>query len=133
MGVELKKQALDLGIVSTNQDDMVAFYRDVLGLEARGQLKFPGMLIEQLGCGESNVKIVRMDRDPKQIAAPGGLGGATGMRYFTLWISNLDEVLAACAASGAKVAVPVTPAGPNARLAIVEDPDGNWVELVQQD
>ena len=131
MAVELKKEALDLGIVSNNQDEMVAFYRDVLGLKEGPEMKFPGMLIRPLECGNSRIKIVHMKHEPTTSAAPGGLGGATGMRYFTLWISNLDETLAACEAAGAKLAVPVTDAGAGARICIVEDPDGNWVELVE--
>jgi glyoxylase I family protein len=132
MGVNLAKQSLDLGIVTNNQDAMVAFYRDVLGLEEQGPMKIPGMLIQKMGCGDSVVKLVHMKREPEIAAAPGGLAGATGMRYFTMWISNLDEVIAACEAAGAKIAMPLTDAGAGARIFIVEDPDGNWVELVQQ-
>ena len=131
MGVELQKEALDLGIVSNNQEAVVAFYRDVLGLKEGPEMKFPGMLIRPLECGNSRIKIVHMKNEPEAASPRGGLGGATGMRYFTLWISNLDATLAACEAAGAKVAVPVTDAGAGARICIVEDPDGNWVELVE--
>lgn len=38
---------------------------------------------------------------------------------------------AACEAAGYRVAVPVTELRPGITISIIEDPDGNWVELLQ--
>ena len=101
MGVDLVKHSIDLGIVTNNQDAMVAFYGDVLGLEEQEPMKIPGMLIQKMGCGDSVVKLVHMKREPeRRTPRPAASAGATGMRYFTMWISNLDEVLASCEAAG---------------------------------
>ena len=57
------------------------------------------------------------------------------MRYWTISVSNLDELVAACEAAGYNVPVPpreVSPESrPNTRIAFVEDPDGNRVELLE--
>jgi catechol 2,3-dioxygenase-like lactoylglutathione lyase family enzyme len=38
--------------------------------------------------------------------------------------------VADCEAAGYKIAVPTTELRPGITIAIIEDPDGNWVELL---
>jgi hypothetical protein len=40
--------------------------------------------------------------------------------------------MAACAAADVPIAVPESEIRPGVRIGMVEDPDGNWVEFVQQ-
>ncbi|MEY4015227.1 MAG: hypothetical protein RIS46_223, partial [Actinomycetota bacterium] len=61
----------------------------------------------------------------------GGITGACGYRYFTLSVSNLEEITNACGTSGYKVVVPPREIRPGISISIVEDPDGNWVEFLQ--
>jgi len=131
MGVNLVKDSIDLGIVTNNQEAMVGFYRDVLGFKDAGTTPIPGGVMHRLMCGTSSIKVVAMKRPPELSAPPGGLGGGTGYRYWTITVSNLTEIVAACEAAGAKIAIPVTELAPGITIAIVEDPDGNWVEFGQ--
>lgn len=131
MGVQLTKDSIDLGIVTNNADALIAFYRDVLGFKDEGTLPMPGGSMQRLICGTSTIKIVSMKRPVEATASPGGIGGATGYRYWTMHVSNLAEMVAACEAAQITVAVPITELRPGVTLAIVEDPDGNWVEFVQ--
>ena len=48
-----------------------------------------------------------------------------------LIVSNLDEILAECAAADVNVVVPASEIRPGIRIGMVEDPDGNWVEFVE--
>jgi len=130
MGVNLTKDSIDLGIVTNDQERSVAFYRDVLGFEDLGVSPMPGGTMHRLGCGTSTIKIVSMKRPPEPSAPPGGIGGATGYRYWTISVSNLADIVAACEAANVKVAVPITELRPGITIAIVEDPDGNWVEFL---
>jgi len=130
MSVNLTKDSIDLGIVTNDADVSIAFYRDVLGFEDLGEFPMPGGTMRRLQCGTSTIKIVSMKRPPAAAAAPGGIGGATGYRYWTISVSNLAEIVAACEAAGAKIAVPITELRPGITIAIVEDPDGNWVEFL---
>jgi len=131
MGVAITKRAIDLGIVTTNGDAMLKFYRDTLGFEYLREMKMPGGgLMHQLACGDSIIKVVVIDSLPAK-AAPGGIRGASGYRYWTISVNNLTEVLKACADAGYKVAVKETEIRPGVKIALVEDPDGNWVEFLQ--
>ena len=42
MTLQITKPGIDLGIVTTNGDAMLAFYRDVLGLDHQGDMPMPG-------------------------------------------------------------------------------------------
>ena len=131
MTVELTKDSIDLGIVTNNQEAMAGFYRDVLGFKDAGTMPMPGGSMHRLICGTSAIKLVAMKRTTEVAAPPGGIGGATGYRYWTMNVSNLADIVEKCEAAGVKVAVPLTELMPGVSLAIVEDPDGNWVEFVQ--
>jgi catechol 2,3-dioxygenase-like lactoylglutathione lyase family enzyme len=132
MGVALTKDSIDLGIVVSDAEAGLAFYRDVLGLEFVGQMDVPGgATMYRLMCGTSMVKLVHHAKPPAAVAPPGGIPAATGYRYFTISVSNIDEITDACAAAGHKVVVPVRELRPGVTIAIVEDPDGNWVEFLK--
>ena len=131
MGVALKKKAIDLGIVTTNPDDMLKFYRDTLGFEYQGDMQIPGGgKMHRLMCGDSMIKIVVPSVAPPATAAPGGIQGATGYRYWTMTVSNIEEMVKACSEGGYKVVVPISQIAPGTSIAIVVDPDGNWVEFL---
>lgn len=131
MGVAITKRAIDLGIVTTNGEAMLKFYRDTLGFQFLREMKMPGGgLMNQLACGDSVIKIVVVESLPAK-AAPGGVRGANGYRYWTISVNNLAELLKSCADAGYKVAVKETEIRPGVKIAMVEDPDGNWVEFLQ--
>ncbi len=94
MGVSLRKDSIDLGIVITDSERSLGFYRDLLGFTHEGDIPMPigdGGTMHRLWCGTTLVKLVKFDRVPPP-AAPGGITGATGYRYFTLQVDNLEEI-----------------------------------------
>lgn len=131
MGVQLTKQAIDLGIVTTNGPAMLAFYRDVLGFKYLREMPMPGGagVMHQMQCGDSVIKLVVLGQVPAT-AAPGGIQAATGYRYWTLTVSNMSELVQVCAAAGHKVVMKERELRPGVKIAMVEDPDGNWVEFL---
>ena len=132
MGVSLRKDSIDLGIVITDSERSLAFYRDLLGFDHEGDIPMPigdGGTMHRLWCGSTLVKLVKLDTVPPP-AVPGGIAGATGYRYFTMQVDNLDELAADCSEAGVQVLVPPTEIRPGVRIVMVEDPDGNWVEFV---
>ena len=132
MGMNVVKDSIDLGIVTTNGPAMLAFYRDVLGLKHEGDLKMPfGGTMHRLLCGSTVVKLVVPDKAPPAKPAPGGLAGATGYRYWTVTVTTLDEVVSGAQAAGAKIAMKRTKVRAGVEIAMLEDPDGNWVELLE--
>ena len=134
MGVSLTKDSIDLGIVVRDIDAALKFYRDTLGFTPAGDNPMPnGMHMYRLMCGTSMIKLVTVDPTPEAKAAKGGIAGASGYRYWTISVSNLDEITDRCAAAGRKVVVKPREVRPGVRISIVEDPDGNWVEFLDRD
>ena len=133
MGVQLAKSAIDLGIVISDSDASLAFYRDLLGFEHVADTPMPiagGGTMHRLNCGDTLIKLVKLNTNPDRDGS-GGIPGATGMRYFTMIVSNLSEIMEQCEAAGRKIAVPITEVRPGVTIGMVEDPDGNWVEFVE--
>lgn len=131
MGVELTKAGIDLGMVTREPARMLAFYRDVLGFRQEPDTPFPGGgVMHRVWCGESLIKIVAPANPPATTAPGGGLTGATGLRYWTISVSNLEAMVESCRAAGAPIVVEPREARPGIRIAIVLDPDGNSVEFL---
>jgi len=131
MPAELTVPALDLGVVTADAERALAFYRDTLGLVPDGEIPFPGLgILHRLRCGQSTVKLLALERAPQARAARGGFSAATGFRYCTLHLANLDAVVAACREGGYAIPVDPRPLRPGVRVAMVEDHDGNTIELM---
>jgi catechol 2,3-dioxygenase-like lactoylglutathione lyase family enzyme len=130
--VALTKSAIDLGIVTTDGAAALKFYRDTLGFTQEPDTPFPmGGTMHRLWCGDSLIKIVVPSDAPPARPAGGGIAGATGYRYWTISVSNLKALVDDCRAGGYRVRVDATEVRPGVTIAIVEDPDGNWVEFLQ--
>ncbi len=131
---KITKPALDLGIITRDAAPMLAFYQQMLGLTLESVIPMPsGGTMHRLKVGESILKIVKLDKPPAADAVPGGIPAATGIRYFTLHVSNLQNVVGGCDQGGYKIVVPIKTIRAGVSIAIVKDPDGNWLELLQTD
>lgn len=134
MALRLQKAVLDAGIVTTDLESAARFYGEVLGLPLAGEITIPGSgLIRRYAVGESTLRVFVPEVAPARKGSRDGFASQTGIRYLTLAIANLEETVAAVAAAGFKVAVPVRLLRPGVRVAQVEDADGNAVELMQHD
>lgn len=130
MSVKLSKAALDVGLISTHGGPMVSFYRDVLGLSQDPDVTIPGYgTIHKFNCGESILRIMVPVSAPENVAG-GAFMSRNGLRYITLNIDNLDEVVKACKDFGCTVPVDIRDLRPGVRCAQVQDPDGNHVEFI---
>ncbi|MCB1616055.1 MAG: VOC family protein [Pseudomonadales bacterium] len=130
MAVDLAKAALDVGILSKNGEKMVAFYRDVLGFSQEDDVTIPNFgTIHRLNCGDSVLRIMVPLSEPENVAG-GEFMSRNGIRYMTININNLDQVVADCKSFGANIAVDIRDLRPGVRCAQVQDPDGNYVEFI---
>ncbi|MCY3618145.1 MAG: VOC family protein [Acidimicrobiaceae bacterium] len=133
MARTITKPGFDLGIVTTNGDAMLEFYRDVVGLEFEATLALEAVGIarmDRLRCNDSVLKLVTPVADVSE-GTGGGIEGCTGLRYFTMSVDDVTAAAADCEAAGAPVVWSPMEVRPGVMIAMVEDPDGNWVEFIQ--
>ena len=140
--------AADLGIVASDLEKSVAFYRDVIGCtEVKGFSVPPAFatslgLVDQqavtarvlvLGEGKTQTKLKLME-----FPAAGGkksdqkfIHSSFGFSYLTLHVNDLNASIERLKKAGVKLEgqTPV-PLGGNNALLVCRDPDGNFVELI---
>jgi catechol 2,3-dioxygenase-like lactoylglutathione lyase family enzyme len=95
------------------------FYRDALGLpeEARGTFR----------AGESLIVL-----EPRTDAPTDAQMQGPGWRYIAFQVFKVDDEHAAVLANGGREALAPITLGSTARISMVRDPDGNWIELSQR-
>ncbi len=134
MATTMAKPALDVGIVTADAGPLLAFYREVFGLEPLDGLRIPGVgQIHKLACGQSVLRVMVPEQAPEADAPSGGWAGRAGFRYLTLEVTDVDAAVAAAAATGGSVALAPFELRPGRRVAQVQDPDGNMIEVGQGD
>ena len=135
MVAQLRKPAIDAGIVVADADRALDFWRDTLGFPLDEVRELPNGEGSQyrLRCGESLVKLLALT-NPPATAGGGPPRDGRGLRYLTIFVDNLDDLVENCRGAGYRITMEpqVSPIFPN-RIAFVEDPDGNWLELFEPD
>jgi catechol 2,3-dioxygenase-like lactoylglutathione lyase family enzyme len=128
---ELLSPTVEIGLVTTDLDAMVAFYEGFLGLESQGEIEFVGGRQRRYLLGASVLKLVTYDSPPAAPVAPGGGRAQAGLRYFTIGINGLRAASEAFEAAGHEVVEPPTEFAPVPGMGwmFVADPDGNSIEL----
>jgi catechol 2,3-dioxygenase-like lactoylglutathione lyase family enzyme len=133
MGLDLSKNAFDLGIVVSDIDQALGFYRDFLGFPFEQKMPFSKTTtLHFLKAGDASIKLWEVAEPPGATDPGFPLDGARGYRYITFSVTNLDEVAGAAERAGVKTLVPTTELMPGVKICILSDPDGNAVELVQR-
>jgi len=129
--VKLSKDSIDLGIVISDPVKSLAFYRDLLGMKDDGEMEVRGGRMYRVLCGTSLIKLVKMDREPEGKPVGGGPGRGFGLRYLTIHVNDLRDLVAQLESKGIKPLVPPSETRPGVVMAMVNDPDGNIVEFLQ--
>ncbi len=95
------------------------FYGEALGLE---EIR-PGVF----RAGET---VILLEADPNAPSSAEMRG--QGWRYITFQVFKVDQEHARVLAQGGQEAMPPTTLGTTARISMIRDPDGNWIELSQR-
>jgi catechol 2,3-dioxygenase-like lactoylglutathione lyase family enzyme len=138
--LHLANPAIELAIITRRPEEMLRFYRDVLGFRYQMRLDFPsptgnpdlgvppgfqhrleagGMLIKLIHCPGADIPQTGEERAYAR----------TGMRFLTLVVENLAQALEACRSGGGRVVHPLSLYDADVYYAFVADPDGNEIEL----
>jgi catechol 2,3-dioxygenase-like lactoylglutathione lyase family enzyme len=126
---------VQVGIVPRDLARSLAFYRDELGLPyLGGRPVIEGRTLHFFDSGDGgNVKLLEQPPEapvPSMHAPSGPFQAATGLRWLTLDVADLDPIAERC--RDRVFQMPVTELRAGLRICIVEDPDGNAVELVER-
>ena len=128
--MEITKSGIDLGVLVHDVDACLKFYCEDLGLKKVAELPFPGnRTMHRIQIGDTVLKLMQY-KDGAPLAGPRGLGAQSGIRYFTISVRDLPGVVAALEAKGHRFSVPLRESRPGVWIAMLEDPDGNTVELL---
>ena len=126
---------VQVGVVAADVHRLLEFYRDVLGLPFEQSLPIhEGLVLHFFAIGDARFKIAEVTPAPPVAAPPGGVEAATGIRWITLECDDLDDVVARCESAGVRFVMPPqeAPSDSGARFTMIEDPEGNWIEIVQR-
>ena len=139
------------GFVVSNMERSVAFYRDQLGLEIERDQILEGEFISELvgypdaklhiiylGLGDMKHSVELIEYlNPRGDVAPLPDRKDIGATHLGIIVDNLDEFYKELSSKGVRfVSPPVT--RPNAvypmaqKGCYMQDPDGNWLELLEQ-
>jgi catechol 2,3-dioxygenase-like lactoylglutathione lyase family enzyme len=134
MKVELSKEALDIGLVTHNGTSMLGFYSLILGFEKVGEVPFPGLgTVNKFNCGLSQIKILVLENPPQNENIRGNFTASSGYRYCTLNVRNLLDIVEGCSTNNHIIQTLPREIREGVTVAIIEDPDGNLIELMQDD
>src|SRR3954471_4956830 len=121
---------VEIAVVTRNLDEALRFYADTLGLRYVGDMALPNGVLKRFLYGDTIIQVLALDPPPEPSGPGGMMAGVTGFRYVTCAVDDVAGMQQRCADAGFKVAVPMFEFRPGLHIAIVEDPDGNWIEFV---
>jgi catechol 2,3-dioxygenase-like lactoylglutathione lyase family enzyme len=129
--LDLLSPGVEIGLVTTNVEPMIAFYEGFLGLEPQGELEFADGVQRRYALGTNVLKLVTYSLPPPLPASRGGGHAQAGLRYFTIGVRNLREVAAKVEEAGYEIVEPPTEFAPVPGMGwmFIADPDGNSIEL----
>lgn len=122
--IELRRDIGQLGLVVKVRDMQAHadFYKRAFGFAECDHPSGLGFVV-----GDSRLLLEQSDDAPSDAS-----GDGVGIRYITFQIFKCDEAHArALDAGGREAWAPIT-LGETARISMVRDPDGNWIELSQR-
>ncbi len=105
-----------------NLDAHRAFYTNVLELEEQ-----PALDGAAFRAGETRLIFEEQPDAPVESPMQG-----PGWRYITFQVFNVDETHAKVLAAGGREGLAPVTLGKTARISMILDPDGNWIELSQR-
>jgi predicted enzyme related to lactoylglutathione lyase len=119
----------EVGLVSRDAR-LVDFFAEVFLLERLAPAEYPSGTLHRLGTPGAVIKVMVPTEAPAERAAQPFLA-VTGLRYLTMSVDDLDDVIARCGKCGGRVMHEPFEFEPGKRIAVIADPDGNAIEVLQ--
>jgi catechol 2,3-dioxygenase-like lactoylglutathione lyase family enzyme len=122
--------AFEVGIVSTSRA-LVDFLAEVFELDELTPIESSVGTIYRLLAGSATVKVLVPKERPKVGERVDPFHGATGLRYLTMRVDDLEPVVDRATARRARVRQARRELRPGVDLVVLEDPDGNVIEVIE--
>jgi predicted enzyme related to lactoylglutathione lyase len=119
---------VEAGFVST-EPALVDFYAEVFELTKLEPAAFPVGTLHKLEGPTGTIKVMVPADPPAPAAYTGPFTGMVGLRYLTLRVDDLDAVIERATARGATVLTGPLELRPGVRIAVLNDPEGNTIEV----
>ena len=134
MVMKLSSPGIDLGIVVSDLDQSLHFYRGLLGLHHEGSNPVPGGgTMHRLWAAESMIKLVAPESPPDQPVIAGGLARRARRAALLHVLGGGSRRVDGRSQGQRRAGDPRRDRdGAGVRIAIVEDPDGNHVEFLER-
>ncbi|MFJ9903467.1 VOC family protein [Streptomyces sp. NPDC101152] len=138
-------QPFEAGIVVADAEVMERFYRDALGCRPVHRSVVPREIGGPAGLGGEprvvwlqvpaggRIKLIRPQVAAASVPAAEPLTARRGLAYLTFHLDDIDPVVAALPAAGARpLSSPIVVRARERRISFWADPEGNVVELVDR-
>ncbi len=143
-----RKATIDVGVLVSDVHAAEEFYEDVLGFEEIDEFTVSEQVagdsgltdyrkftadVMAIGWGEdaTRIKLIQMPGRPPARADNRFVNSTYGPSYLTLHVADMDPILKAAAKHKIKpLAKGPVKIGAKGYLALIRDPDGNFIELV---
>jgi predicted enzyme related to lactoylglutathione lyase len=119
----------EVGIVAAD-GRAVDFLAEVFQLERLPPMDNPAGTLHRLQSPGAVIKVMVPSERPKPGDRDAFLA-VTGIRYLSIWVTDLDGVVERCIGRGGALLHGPFEYEPGTRLAVVTDPDGNTLEVVE--
>jgi predicted enzyme related to lactoylglutathione lyase len=121
----------EIGLV-TADERLVGFYRDVFQLPELEPRRLPTGVVHRLGPDPAILKImVPAEKPAAAVPPPDEFWQSAGLRYFTLWVDDLDDAARRSSEHGGVITFGPIELRPGVTTMILRDPDGNLAEIMQ--
>ncbi len=134
------------GFVVRDRDKAVAFYRDIVGLNVISEYKRIGPKIDQVvGYEDVHLKLALLDLggghileliqyvNPPPDERPTAERSVLGAAHLAFEVKDISAMFAKMSEGGAKMMNPPVQIAPGRIACYFQDPDGNWLELMELD
>lgn len=133
------------GVVVADLEEAIAFYRDVLGLELVERRERQGGPISQLlAYDDTHIRVADLSApdgrvielvcylNPTPDDRPTEERSVVGAGHIAFNVGDMDATFAHLVENGARRLNPPVEVAPGKWVCYLQDPWGNWLELIQQ-
>jgi catechol 2,3-dioxygenase-like lactoylglutathione lyase family enzyme len=124
--------AVEVGIVTTDARRLAAFYQAGLGFSLESVFDFPRGSVYRLRRDAARCKLFQPAADVRDKPPAETFFAFRGIGYGALLVDDADAEVARARAEGATVLEGPIAHRPGARYALIEDPDGNVWEILEE-